>query len=58
VFYLIEQALGWRRKLMVKKDIEILIMGEEVLFSWNDEEIQEMAESVGEPEFGEPRPCG
>jgi len=39
-------------------EMEILIDQDLVLFSWNDEAIQEMAEALGEPEFPEPRPCG
>jgi hypothetical protein len=38
--------------------MEIMIDQDLVLFSWNDEAIQEMAEALGEPEFSEPRPCG
>ncbi|MBN2032275.1 MAG: hypothetical protein JW836_03285 [Deltaproteobacteria bacterium] len=41
-----------------EEEIEILIDQDLVLFSWNDEAIQEMAEVLGEPEFPEPRPCG
>ena len=39
-------------------DIEIVIDQDVVVFSWNDEEIQEIAEELGEPEFPESRPCG
>jgi hypothetical protein len=43
---------------MKANDIEITVDGGAVLFTWNDEAIQEMAEALGEPEFSEPRPCG
>jgi hypothetical protein len=39
-------------------EIEIQIEGDDVIFSWNNPEIQEMAEALGEPEFETPRPCG
>ena len=39
-------------------EIEIIIDKEAVLFSWNDKNIQEIAEDLGETEFPEPRPCG
>ena len=39
-------------------ELEILIENDLVLISWNEGEIQEMAEALGEPEFTEPRPCG
>jgi len=39
-------------------EMEILIDQDLVVFSWNDEAIQEMAEALGETEFPEPRPCG
>jgi len=39
-------------------DIEIIVDGEIVLFAWNNESIQELAEEFGETEFPEPRPCG
>ena len=43
---------------MTTSEMEIIIKGDETVFSWNDETIQEMAEELGEPEFPEPRPCG
>jgi len=39
-------------------EIEIQIQGDEVFFSWNNPEIQEMAETLGVPELETPRPCG
>ena len=39
-------------------EIEIQIEGDDVIFSWNNPEIQQMAEALGEPEFETPRPCG
>jgi hypothetical protein len=39
-------------------ELEFLIDNDFILISWNDVEIQEMAEELGEPEFPEPRPCG
>jgi hypothetical protein len=39
-------------------EMEILIDGDAICFSWNDEAIQEMGEALGEPEFSEPRPSG
>ena len=39
-------------------EIEIQIEKDEVIFSWNNPVIQEMAEALGEPEFETPRPCG
>ena len=39
-------------------DVEIVIEKDVVVISWNDEDIQQMAEELGEPEFPEPRPCG
>ena len=38
--------------------IEIIIEGDEIFFSWNDNIIQLMAMELGEVEFSEPRPCG
>lgn len=38
--------------------IEIIIEGDEIFFSWNDNIIQWMAMELGEVEFSEPRPCG
>jgi hypothetical protein len=46
----------YREHLMM--DIELQIEEDEVLFSWNTPEIQEMAEALGVPEFETPRPCG
>jgi hypothetical protein len=46
----------YREHLMI--EIEIQIEEDEVLFSWNNPEIQEMAEALGVPEFGTPSPCG
>jgi len=40
------------------KDMEIIIERDLVVILWNNEDIQEMAEELGEPEFPEPRPCG
>lgn len=40
------------------EELEIILDGEDVLFSWNNEAIQELSEELGEPEFTEPRPCG
>jgi hypothetical protein len=39
-------------------EIEIEIKEDEVFFSWNNPEIQEMAEALGVAEFETPRPCG
>jgi len=40
-------------------EVEVIIEGDQVLFSWNDREvIQPMADQLGEPEFKDPRPCG
>ena len=44
--------------MMLMDEIEVIIKENMVLFEWNDETIQEMAEELGEPEFPEPRPCG
>jgi len=41
-----------------KQDIEIVIVQDTVLFSWNDQGIQELAEALGKPDFPKPRPCG
>jgi hypothetical protein len=41
-----------------EQEMEIMIDQDLVLFSWNDEAIQELAEALGEPEFPEPRACG
>lgn len=43
---------------MDKPEIEIIVDGEITFFSWNDEEIQELAQELGGTEFPEPRPCG
>ena len=43
---------------MPEKEIEIIIDQDVVLFSWNDEAIQELAVELGETDFREPRPCG
>ena len=43
---------------MEELEIEIIVDGEIAFFSWNDEEIQDLSEELGEPEFPEPRPCG
>lgn len=40
------------------EDMEIIIERDLVVILWNNEDIQEMAEELGEPEFPEPRPCG
>jgi hypothetical protein len=39
-------------------DIEIVIDGDLLFFSWNGDLIQGLAEELGTPEFPEPRPCG
>lgn len=39
-------------------EIEVLIVGDTAVISWNNETIQEIAEEIGQPEFSEPRPCG
>ena len=39
-------------------DVEIVIEKDVVVISWNDEDIQQMSEELGEPEFPESRPCG
>jgi len=44
--------------LMEETDIEIMVDGEMVFFSWNNESIQSLAEELGETDFPEPRPCG
>ena len=44
--------------MITPQEIEIIIEKGTVVFSWNDETIQPMAEGLGEPEFPEPRPCG
>jgi hypothetical protein len=41
-----------------ENSIEIQVEGNRVVFSWNDEVIQKMAEELGEAEFAESRPCG
>lgn len=41
-----------------ERKIEVLIDHEGVTFLWNDPEIQEIAEELGEPIFKKPRPCG
>jgi hypothetical protein len=46
----------YREHLMI--EIEVQIEDDDVLFSWNTPEIQEMAEALGVPEFDSPRPCG
>ena len=43
---------------MPEKDIEIIVEQDLVLFSWNDEAVQELAVELGEMEFQESRPCG
>lgn len=39
-------------------DIELIIENDTAVFSWNDEDIQFIAECLGETEFPQPRPCG
>jgi hypothetical protein len=39
-------------------EIEITIVENRVYFSWNDNDIQDLAEALGETDFSEPRPCG
>jgi hypothetical protein len=39
-------------------EIEITIVENRVYFSWNDDDIQDLAEALGETEFPRPRPCG
>jgi len=58
MFYLIEHPERKKVTCMNEKEIEIVIDQGEVLFSWNDETIQEMAVALGETDFPEPRPCG
>jgi hypothetical protein len=52
----LRQLFDYREHSMI--EIEIQIEEDEVLFSWNNPEIQEMAEALGELEFETPRPCG
>ena len=58
VFYSIEQCGGKKMTAMPEKEIEIIIDQDVVLFSWNDEAIQRLAEELGNTDFPEPRPCG
>lgn len=41
-----------------EREIEVIIERDGATFLWNDPEIQEMAEELGEPHFKKPRPCG
>ncbi len=41
-----------------EKEIEIIIVEDQIYFSWNDEAVQDLAEALGETEFPESRPCG
>ncbi len=40
------------------EDIQIVIDRDMIFILWNNEEIQGIAEELGEPEFPESRPCG
>lgn len=49
---------GWSSRSRACRTVEVLIGGGEVVFSWNDADIQEMALELGKVEFEKPRPCG
>ena len=60
ILFILSKKLNYyvNGRLILMDEIEVIIKEDMVLFEWNDETIQEMAEELGEPEFPEPRPCG
>jgi beta-galactosidase beta subunit len=55
VFDKIEQG---KNHNLLEGEIEITVFENRIYFSWNNDEIQDLAEALGETEFPEPRPCG
>ena len=47
-----------KKEMSPPEHMEIIIDADSAYFTWNDEDIQSVAEELGEPEFPEPRPCG